>query len=433
MTSPINPSLYAAHQPATQPYPALEGEAQADFAIVGGGLTGLSASLYLAERGVDVALVEAGRIAGQASGRNGGQALQGLAAGMDVVERAVGLDAARAIWEMTREALCMLTANIRRFGIDCGLAEHGYVYAAAHSGQLAALDAWRARAAQSYGYPDLVRLDRRGIRDHVGSAAYVGGLYDPQEVHLDPLAYALGLAQAAQAAGARLHEQTRARSWQAESGGYRIALDGGGSLRCRQLLLAVNTDAASVAPALARRFVPVESFIVATAPLTADLARSLLPSGAAVADCNRVLNYFRLNPERRLLFGGRASGTAADRADDTRRRMLTVFPQLADTPIDYAWGGLVDVTPHKLPHFGRLDGGVYFAQGFAGHGLALTGLAGKLVAEAATGSPERFDRFAALPQHTLPTQWPGFNRVAVTAGMAWYQGLDWVERVWHGD
>ncbi|GAB3249309.1 FAD-binding oxidoreductase [Chitinimonas naiadis] len=403
-----------------------------DIVVIGGGLTGLSSALYAAEQGLSVTLLEAGRIGSQASGRNGGQALQGLAASMSTVEKAVGLDAAKAIWSMSREALGLLKSNVQRYGIACDMAQNGYVYAATHAGQMRDLAAWQAAAASQYGYADLTLLDRTGLADHLASPRYVGGLFDPHEVHLDPLAYTLGIAAAAETAGASLHEQSPALSWRRQDGLWLVDTPEG-QIRGRYLMLAVNAGASGIAPELARYFLPVESFIVATVPLAPPLAAALLPSGAAVADCKHVLNYFRLGADHRLLFGGRASGVAASRQEDTRQRMLEVFPQLVDVEISHAWGGYVDVTPHKLPHFGRLAENCYFAQGFSGHGLALTGLAGKLVVEAVLGQPARFDRFAALPQYRLPTHLPGFARSLVTLGMSWYQLRDWAEAAWHAD
>jgi gamma-glutamylputrescine oxidase len=432
MTHAINPSWYAARLPDTTEREPFYGEADADVVVVGGGLTGVSTALYLAEQGWHPRLLEAGRIGGEASGRNGGQALQGLAASMATVEDAVGLDAARAIWTMSREALALLKDNIRRFNIACDLTERGYVYTALHTGQLRDLADWQQQAAAHYDYHDLQLIDRDALPQYINSTRYVGALFDPNEVHLDPLAYTLALARAAEAAGATLHERTRVTGWQAKGDGYRVSTPNG-SIRCGHIVLAVNAGAAKLVPELARAFLPVESFIVATEPLGEAAADTLIPCRAAVGDSNRVLNYFRLSADHRLLFGGRASGTTSDRAADTRQRMLSVFPQLADVAITHSWGGIVDVTPHKLPHFGRLADGTYFAQGFSGHGLALTGLAGKLIAEAITGNPARFDQFAALPQYRLPTQLPGFNAAVVTAGMAWYQLRDWVDQCWNRD
>ncbi|HEY9103430.1 FAD-binding oxidoreductase [Chitinimonas sp.] len=428
----INPSWYASRGTAVPARSALAGEQTVDVAVLGGGLTGLSCALELAERGRSAVLLEAGRIGSQASGRNGGQALQGLAASMAVVERLVGFEAAQAIWTMSREALALLKQRIQQHGIACDLVERGYVYAATHAGQLQGLASWRDEAAARYGYPDLVLLERDAMADYVRSPAYVGGLLDPAEVHLDPLAYTLGIAAAAEAAGAVLHEQSRAIELKAIDGGWLVRTEAG-SVRCRQVVLGLNAGVGTLVPALARHFLPVESFIVTTAPLGAELARSLIPGDVAVADCKHVLNYFRLSRDHRLLFGGRASGMAASRREDTQARMLAVFPQLGEVEIEHAWGGLVDVTPHKLPHFGELAPGCYFAQGYSGHGLALTGMAGRLMAEAITGQTARWANFANLPQYTLPTALPGFARALVALGMSWYQLRDWAEACWYRD
>lgn len=430
--TPINPSWYASRRPAVPVRAFLSGEQVADVAVLGGGLTGLSCALELAERGRSVVLLEAERIGSEASGRNGGQALQGLAASMDVVERLAGLETARMIWAMSREALALLKQRIEQYQIPCDLVERGYVYAATHVGQLKGLAAWRNAAAERYGYPDLTLLDREALAGYVRSPVYVGGLLDPAEVHLDPLAYTLGIAAAAETAGAVLYEQSRALALTAEGAGWRVRT-AQGSVRCREVVLGLNAGVGALVPELARHFLPVESFIVTTAPLGEALAQRLIPGDVAVADCKHVLNYFRLSRDHRLLFGGRASGIATSRREDTQLRMRTVFPQLGDVEIEHAWGGFVDVTPHKLPHFGELAPGCYFAQGYSGHGLALTGMAGRLMAEVMTGQPARWEHFAALPQYTLPTALPGFARALVALGMSWYQLRDWAEACWYRD
>lgn len=432
MQSAINPSLYATQTHATLPRPTLQGDVIADVAIIGGGLCGISAALQLAARGVSTVVLEAKQVGFGASGRNGGQALQGYAGSMHAMAAAVGNEHGQTLWDLSREALAILKDNVARFSIDCDLASNGYLYAANHAGHFAALQAWRDEAASRYGYHDFTLLDREALNTHLASNAYVGGLFDPNEVHLNPLAYLLALAKAAERAGVEIYEQSAATGWQAEANGIRVTTNGG-SVRCKQLLIATNADVASIAPDLARYFLPVESFIVATEPLSAGDAIALMPSRTAIADSNRVLNYFRLTADNRLLFGGRASGINSDRPTDTRQRMLQVFPQLSEIAIAQSWGGKVDVPLNKLPHFGRLSPQIYFAQGFCGHGLALTGLAGKLVAEAMTGKPQRFDLFTRIRHQPLPTQLPGFATTAVTIGMACYQFLDWMDARWHSE
>ncbi|MBV8658360.1 MAG: FAD-binding oxidoreductase [Burkholderiales bacterium] len=432
MTTPINPSLYAARIAPSKAYAALDSDARADVVIIGGGLTGISTALHAASQGLSVIVLEAARVGYGASGRNGGQALQGYAASMAVVERALGMTAAQEMWAMSREALALLKENIARFGIDCQPSAGGYLYAALHRGQLDELAEWREHAAKHYGYTELGLLDADAVQAHVATQRYVGGLLDAHEIHLNPLSYILGLAQAAEAQGAIIHEQTPVTGWRKDAADL-LVTTANGNVRCRHLVLATNAGIGSLEPRLAQYFLPVESFIVATAPLGAARAQALIPSGVAVADCNRVLNYFRVTADQRLLFGGRASGTGVDRAADTQARMLSVFPQLADVAIEHAWGGIVDVTPNKLPHFGRLADQVYFAQGFSGHGLALTGLAGRVIAEAIAGAPRRFDLFAKLPHTPIPTRSSAMAQALLRCGLAWFQVQDWLDAAWYID
>ncbi|MCW3480782.1 FAD-binding oxidoreductase [Neisseriaceae bacterium JH1-16] len=412
-------AAYAQDLPTRAAQPPLAGEQQCEVAVLGGGLTGLTAALELARAGVDVALVEGRQCGWGASGRNGGQALAGLAASMDKVEAALGVAAAQRIWAMTLEGLERLKRQVGEFGVDCELAEPGYVYAALNPAQLADLAAWQQKAVRDYGYDGLTLLDRDGIRSHIGSERYVGGAYDANEVHLNPLKYTLALADAARAASVRVYENSTVE--RIERGAAPRLVTARGSLRCRSLVLAGNAYLEQV-PELSRTILPVESHIIATEPL-GERVHDVLPTGVAVADCNQVLDYYRCSRDGRLLFGGRAGPLVTQRAEHARERMLKVFPQLADARIDYAWGGYVDVTLNKLPHFGWLAPNILFAQGFSGHGLALTGLAGQLIAEALGGEPERFALFEQLPMHRLPAL-PGLRPLAILAGTAWYQWQD---------
>ena len=223
----------------------------------------------------------------------------------------------------------------------------------------------------------------------------------------------------------RIFEGSRAATWDRESGRLRVTT-ARGEVRCRQLALCGNASLGATAPELARRVMAVGTYIVSTAPLGAARARALITNGAAVTDINWVLDYFRLSADDRLLFGGRVSYSGLDpfgTARATRARMLAVFPQLADVPVEHAWGGFVDITLNRAPNFGRLAPDVYYLQGFSGHGIALTGIAGKLLAEAVAGTAERFDVFARIPHREFPGGL-ALRRPALVLAMAWYRLRD---------
>ncbi|MDE2565593.1 MAG: FAD-binding oxidoreductase, partial [Burkholderiales bacterium] len=413
------------------PHPALLGSASCDVAVVGGGLAGLSAALELAERGRDVRLLEAGTLGSGASGRNGGQALHGLACDNQVIEAQLGLDDARRVWAMTIEALDLLRQRIARHAIDCEW-QDGFLSLATRPRKAQALTAWADRLEAVYGYP-LTRIAPADIGRWIASPRYHSGIHDPRSGHLHPLKYTRGLARAAAAAGARLHERSPVLALQAPVPGGPVRLrTAQGELRASQVLLAGNVALGALspglAPSLAARVMPVGTYIACTEVLGADRADSLIASRSAVCDTNFVLDYFRTTADHRLLFGGRVSYSTrapADLARAMQQRMRLAFPQLARARVDHAWGGFVDITMNRAPDFGRLPGlpSVYYLQGFSGHGLALTGLAGRLVAEALCGDASRFDVFARLRHRPFP----GGRRLrtpALVLGMAWYRLRD---------
>jgi gamma-glutamylputrescine oxidase len=421
-------SYYAATATREASYPPLAGDASCDVAVIGGGLAGLSAAIDLRQRGFDVALLEAREIGSGASGRNGGQAIHGLACDPETIEAQLGLDDARRVWDMSVEALDLLRQRMQEHTIACDWRD-GYLGLATSGRKGRALQAWADRIEAVYRYP-LQRIAAAEIGRWIASPRYHSGIHDPRSGHLHPLKYTLGLARAAAAAGVRIHEQTAGL---ALVPGARPALrTAAGELRARQILLAGNVYLRGVAPLLESRIMPVGTYIACSEVLDPALAASLIPSGAAVCDTNFVLDYFRPTADRRLLYGGRVSystRTPAGLAASMRRRMVQTFPQLAATRVDYAWGGFVDITMNRAPDFGRLpavDGAgpnVYYLQGFSGHGLALTGLAGRLVAEAMAGDAGRFDVFARLRHRTFP----GGARLrtpALVVGMAWYRLRD---------
>ena len=422
-------SWYAASANLHALYPALSGSVSCDVAVVGGGYTGLSAALSLAERGYAVVLLEAHRIGWGASGRNGGQIVTGFNKAMAEAERLVGRDDARKLWDMNEEAKALIAERVDRHDIACDL-RWGYVLAALRNSHLAECDAMLAEWQDRYGYERALRLDRDGLRAHVDSPAYLGGLFDLGGGALHPLNYALGLAAAAHRAGAKLLEGSPVTSLETTGSGLVRLTTAAGQVSARYAILAGNAHlgalSESVGTTMLPRIMPVGTFILATEPLEAERARALLPTGAAVADMNFVLNYFRMSEDHRLLFGGGVSYSTRQPTrlgDSLKRLMLRVFPNLADMRIAYCWEGLVGITINRFPDFGRLAPNVFYAQGFSGHGVALTGLAGRLMAEAVAGTAERFDVFTRIPHRPFPGG-RALRMPALVLAMSWYRLRD---------
>ncbi len=387
--------------------------------MIGGGYTGLSAALHLAEAGLDVVLLEAQRVGWGASGRNGGQVGSGQRREQDWLERRFGRERARALWEHGRGGQGAGRGAGGAARIDCDL-RPGVIHAACRLGEVAGLHAEAEKLARDYGYGALEPLDRAGIRAALGTEAYHGGVLDRGAAHLHPLNFALGLARAAAAAGVRIFEVSRVEAIGA--GAHPEVRTALGLVRAGFVVVAGNGYLGGLLPAVAARVMPINNFIVATAPLGEAGARALIRNDVAVADSRFVVNYFRLSADRRLLFGGGESygyRFPADIAGLVRRRMLAVFPQLAATPIDYAWGGTLAITVDRMPAFQRLAANVFAAGGYSGHGVAMATLAGKLMAEAVQGSAGRFDVFAGLPQPAFPggarLRWP-----LLVLAMSWY-------------
>ncbi|MEJ5999415.1 NAD(P)/FAD-dependent oxidoreductase [Paucibacter soli] len=420
-------SFYAASLPEAPAHAPLQGEASCDIGIVGGGLAGLSAAIELAGQGFSVRLLEAQRLGAGASGRNGGQVIHGLACETAELERQLGDAAARQVFQMTLDAIALIHARCARFAIDCDWCE-GWLAVATSAGKARALlqDAERLQARYGHALRPIAQSELPGWID---SARFKAGAYDARSGHLHPLKYAQGLARAAASLGVHLHE-----------GSEVLALTHGvqpqlrtaqGLLRCRQVLLAGNAQLNGLQPALAARLLPLGSYIIASAPLSPALALRLIPCGAAVCDTNALLDYFRFAADgasQRMLYGGRVRYGRASTAQLVAclsARMRRSFPALAGLPIEHAWGGLVDVTLNRAPDFGRLGlhRNVYYLQGFSGHGLALSGLAGQMVAEAMGGDAKRFDVFARLQHRPIPGgRW--LRGPALLLGMAWYQLRD---------
>lgn len=383
----------------------LTGELRTDVVVVGGGFAGLSAAIELAQRGFKVVVLEADRICSGASGRNGGQVIVGYASGQAELEQQLGASRARQLWDMSLEAIDLIDTRIAQWSIECER-RSGYLYVADSPRKARALDAEMDAMDKTYGLATS-RAYGADVRAFIDSPRYAACAYEKRSGHLHPLKYGLGLARAALALGVQIFEGTPAVAIEQDAGV--LVRTAKGRVRASHALLAGNCTLPAfgpqLAPTIAARIMPVGTYIVATEPLDPAQVRRLIPSGAAACDNNVVLDYFRFSQDARLLFGGRvsySSRTPARLPERMAERMATVFPQLRHTPIAFTWGGLVDISMNRAPDFGRIGKSVYYLQGFSGHGVALTGLAGKLVAEAIAGEASRLELFSRLKHRNFP-------------------------------
>lgn len=421
-------SYYVASANKQVNYPTLEVDIEADVCVVGGGFAGLSAAIELADRGYSVVVLEAKHVGWGASGRNGGQIIAGLACEQDVIEKALGFDAAKQVWGMTLEALDLVRERVKRFNIDCDLTD-GFLGVAVNSSKAATMRNWLDGMAQKYNYNAEVEwIPPNDINRWIDSPRYHSGYYDRRGGHLHPLNYCLGLAKGACSLGVHIYQNSPVTSLL--NGDPAILQTENGSVKARFVVLAGNMYLPEIspklAPSLARRIMPVGTYIIGTEPIDATLKAKLIPSNAAVCDTNFILDYFRFSADNCMIYGGRVSYSAMTPFNLTanmQARMAQTFPQLANTKVAYTWGGFVDITMNRAPDFGRLAANVYYLQGFSGHGIALTGMAGKLVAETIAGQAERLDLMAKIPHHDFPGG-KLLRTPALILAMAWYQLRD---------
>ena len=417
-------SIYAHEIGIRKANPRLDTDITCDIAIIGGGLTGVSTALTLAERGYDVALCEAHILGAGGSGRNGGHVCQGWPNDFHHISRQVSPHDADLAWHAGMGAVDLLKRNVAKYKIDCDL-RFGYMHAALHKGQMRDLDMmqteWEAR-----GYDHFTRLDNpASLAKHIGSNAYVGALHDSGCGHIQPLKYLLGLATAAQAAGARIFENTQITNIITKPEKTLTTADGK-TITPKIIILCGNAYLGDLAPPqMRRRLAHVTSSILATKPLSDNMIKAILPTGVAVADCNAALNYYRIDANGSMIFGGRASYTNVQIGNlehDLRRRMEAVFPMLAGVDVEQIWSGKIGITVNRIPHFGRTNDDVYFVQGFSGHGVALTGQAGHIIADAISGNGAVFDVMTQL--NHLPFPGGILRTPALALGMAWYKLRD---------
>jgi gamma-glutamylputrescine oxidase len=374
-------------------------------------------------RGYQVVLLEARRIGWGASGRSGGQAICGFGTSQQAIVGLVGLDAARQMWDVSVEALALLRRRVSDHAIDCDL-HWGHLHVATRERQRRELEDHQRELEDCYRYGGTRLLDRADVESLLATTRYCAGLFDPGSGHLHPLNYTLGLARAAEASGATIHESTVVTSIKT---GDKVRIETPcGTVIAPHVVLARGGYLDAVRTAADWRVMPVGTYVVATESLGEDRVRELMRENYAVADLNFVLDYFRRSEDHRLLFGGRVSYSGINESDSgraTRARMLKVFPQLADARLDYVWGGYVDITMNRAPDFGHVAPNVLYLQGFSGHGIAMSGMAGRLAAEAVAGQAERFDVFARVPHHVFPGG-RMLRTPALVLGMLWYRLRD---------
>lgn len=420
-------NFYYASTPRPEPHAPLAGEQVFDVCVLGGGISGLSAALHLAERGMRVALLEAKHLGYGGSGRSGGQSIFGYACEMSTLEKAVGTGDARRMWDVAVEGMQLQRELIARHSIDCDYTAGHMILGLKRRHDQALREELEALATR-YDYHSLRLIGRDELRTLIASQRYSSALYDSNGGHLHPYRYTLGLGRAAAGAGVRIFENswvTRldiAQSSTADNLAHTVQ----GTLRARHLLVAGGALLGRLIPKLANKLMDIGTYIAATQPLGEERARSLITNNAAAADMNWILDYFRRSKDHRLLFGGRVSYSGIDPFDSARvlrSRIAKVFPQLTEARIEYAWGGFLDITLNRAPHFGRLGPNAWFVQGLSGHGMVISGIAGKLVSEVIGGTAERFDMFARIPHRDFPGG-AHLRRPALVLAMLWFRILD---------
>ncbi len=418
-------SWYEATARREAPLPALEGDVEADVCIVGAGLAGCSTALHLAQRGYKVVVLESDRIGYGASGRSGGQLIPGWASGMEKIADQLGKADAKRVWDIGIEGMELTRDLVEQNRIDCDLA-WGHVHVALKPRQRQELLDSQREQEDVYGYRKLRFMEREELETWIGSKRYIAGLHDSGGGHVHPLRYTLGVGRAAIAAGATVYEGSAVTG--IENGQTVTVKTAKGRVRAKFVALCANVGNTDLSGRLERRLIGVASYIVATKPLDEARAKALLRDNIAVADLNWVIDYYRLSADHRMLFGGRVSYSGLDPLGTeraTRQRMLSVFPQLADAEIDYAWGGMIDISMSRAPDFGRLAPNVYYVQGFSGHGMVATTIAGRVMAEAIAGQAERFDIFSRLKHHDFPGG-RLFRRPTLVLAMTWFRLRDFM-------
>jgi gamma-glutamylputrescine oxidase len=419
MTASRSTSYYLATAIGQRARPQLSGTREADVCVIGAGYTGLSCALHLARAGMKVVVLEAETAGYGASGRNGGQVITGQRVDQDELERRYGEAHARSLWDLALEARSLVRALIASNAIECD-ERPGHFTAAVRDGHARDLQAYVDFLGTRYNYSTASYIPAERVKEIVACHNYKGGMLDTASFHLHPLNYALGLARAADDAGAEILEHSPARH--VGDGATARIETARGTVSAKFVVYACNAYLGDLNREMARTIMPISNYIATTEPLGKDRASALIPSGAAVADTKFVLDYYRLTADHRLLFGGGETYGGHDQdnvAGIVRPHIERVFPQLKGVAIDHAWGGRLAITMPRLPHLGRLSPNAYFAQGYSGQGVAIATLAGKLIADAIQGQAARFDVYASLKIPALPGG-TLFRKPLLALALTWY-------------
>lgn len=420
---PHTSSYYAATVNQQLDCQPLKGAQTADVCVVGGGFTGVSTALHLVEKGYKVSVVEANKVGWGASGRNGGQMIGGIS-GENRLAKPLGEEGERILWDMRWAGHQIIRDRVSTYNIDCDL-KSGYADVAIKPRHVRALED-EYEYLEKYNFPhEFSLLSGQETQELFGTKAYMGALVNMGNGHLHPLNLCRGEAKAAISLGANFFEQSPVLK--IERGEKAKVVTAQGSVTADSVIIAGNAYH-FIEPELRGRLFPVNSFIVASEPLSDDLVNQINPRDLAVCDPNYILTYFRLSADKRLLFGGRFTYFGSDPEvikKNLTPRLLKIWPQLAETKFDYGWGGTIGVTANRVPQMGKLAPNIFYSQGYSGHGVNVTHLAGQIMAEAVCGTMERYDIFANIKPFTIPGQHV-FRRQMVALGMLYYKLVDWL-------
>jgi glycine/D-amino acid oxidase-like deaminating enzyme len=401
-----------------------------DVAVVGAGYCGLSAARALTKRGVNVAMLEAETFGWGASSRNGGMVLTGMKLPVPALIKRYGREAVRKMYAASLDTIDCVEQIVREENIDCNFSRCGHLEVACKQSHFDGYEESAALIKREFNH-ELRIIPRSELRAEIGSDIYFGGMVDETSAGLNPARYVAGLAHAAQHAGACLHDHTRVTSVEPEISNaarkFRVQTSKG-AITAREVILASGAYTTEATPALRKKIIPIGSYIIATEVLPAGLARELSPLNRMIYDSKHFLYYYRLTPDNRMLFGGRAAffpeteNTVRQSAEILRRGMIGVYPQLRGTKVEYVWGGTLDFTLDVMPHAGKIDG-MYFAAGFAGHGVAAATWFGAKLAGLICGDPNDIP-FDGIKFPAAPLGLRSGNTWALPLAGAWYRILD---------